>query len=103
MKTIAEQAVLLLDSHHGVYIPQLAVKYYSQEPNWDWSNVSEEDIQSLLNGVEDENYWEAWEQVLDNVTFDVDDVRYIIVQNEDLWAVPSEVEFTEDDWANWII
>lgn len=103
MNTITEHAVLLLDSHHGVYTPQIIAEQYSHEPHWDWSEVSKEDIQSLLNGVEDENYWEAWCHVLDNVTFEVDNMRYMLASNEDLWAVPSEIEFTEDDWADWII
>ena len=103
MNTIAEHTVLLLDSHHGVYTPQIIAEKFSQEPNWDWSEVSKEDIQSLLNGVEDENYWDAWDNVISCVSFEVDDVRYIIVQNEDLWAIPSEIEFTEEDWADWII
>lgn len=103
MEKIAEYAVLLVDSHHGQYIPQIVAEMYCQELNWDWSEVSKEDIQSLLNGVEDENYWEAWCQALDNVRFEVDGVRYQLFQNEDLWAIPLEIEFTEDDWADWII
>ena len=95
MKTI-EDVVLLADSHHGVYIPQLVVQQYLEHPMWDWSEVDQEDIDTVLSGPNDEWYWEAWDSIKDAVkVVDEDGTEYVIVYNEDLWLVPTDVDESE--------
>jgi hypothetical protein len=101
MKTI-EDVVLLADSHHGVYIPQLVVQQYLEHPMWDWSEVDQEDIDTVLSGPNDEWYWEAWDSIKDAVkVVDEDGTEYVIVYNEDLWLVPTDVD--ESEVEQWII
>ena len=101
MKTI-EDVVLLADSHHGVYIPQLVVQQYLEHPMWDWSKVSKEDIDSVLAGPDNEWYWEAWENIENEVkVVDEDGTEYMIMYNEDLWLVPTDI--SEEEMEKWII
>jgi len=101
MKTI-EDVVLLADSHHGVYIPQLVVQQYLEHPMWDWSKVSKEDIDSVLAGPDNEWYWEAWENIENEVkVVDEEGTEYMMMYNEDLWLVP--VDISEEEIEQWII
>lgn len=101
MKTI-EDVVLLADSHHGVYIPQLVVQQYLEHPMWDWSKVSKEDIDSVLAGHDNEWYWEAWDDIMCEVkVVDEDGTEYMIMYNEDLWLVPTSI--SEEEIEQWII
>lgn len=91
MKTIEDCAVLVADSHHGQYIPQLVVEGELKNPLWDWSKCSKEDIQAVLNGPEDEWYWDAWNNIEQSVKItDAEGVEYFLCQNDDLWAIPTE-------------
>lgn len=88
---IQEEAVLIMDSHHGVYIPQLIVTHERNNPQWDWSKCNEEDIQACINGTEDEWYWEAWNNIEQNVkVFNDKGNEYFLISNEDVWAIPVE-------------
>ena len=98
MKTI-EDVVLLADSHHGVYIPQLVVQGELNNPLWNWSECSNEDIQAVLNGPEDEWYWHAWNNIEQYVKItDAEGVEYFLCHNEDLWAIPTECADQLEDW-----
>lgn len=98
---IADKVELLYDSHHGQYIPQLTVNEQLSNENWDWSEISEEDIAALKEGPDHEWYWEAWNNVLDNVTISHEGQKYNLMENEGLFAVPEDA--TEDQLENWII
>ena len=101
MKTI-EDVVLLADSHHGVYIPQLVVQQYLDHPMWDWSKASKEDINAVLSGHDNEWYWEAWDSIMGEVkVVDEDGTEYMMMYNEDLWLVP--VDISEEEIEQWII
>jgi len=101
MKKI-EDVVLLADSHHGIYIPQLVVQQYLEHPMWDWSKVSKEDIDSVLAGHDNEWYWEAWEDIMCEVkVVDEDGTEYMIMYNEDLWLLPTSI--SEEEIEQWII
>jgi len=62
----AEKFILLIDGHHGVYIPQI---FASNFPTTDWG-VTEEQADILLRGPDleenAEEYWDAWDTVLNN-------------------------------------
>ena len=88
---IENSMILIADSHHGLYIPQLVTKGEINNPNWDWSNVSKENIKSLKKGPSDESYWDAWEQAESNIKIKDNTGReYFLYQNEDLWAIPKD-------------
>ena len=115
MKTIEEKAILIRDSHHGVYIPHLVANEFAPCGNspyssghfngfrkftFDWSDVAEESVKILLNGCDEEFYWEAWEDVLDNLKIEIDGEPYRMIQNQDVWLIPEECM---DELEEWII
>jgi hypothetical protein len=87
-------AVLLIDNHHGVYIPQI----FGQDLKnncyriANFADIDQEDIDILCAGPDHEFYWESWEYILDNIVLlGLKDVRHCLYQNDgDLWAVPEE-------------
>ena len=99
--TIENRVMLLADSHHGVYIPQFTVKDHLNHPAWDWSEVSQDDVQAVLAGPDNDWYWEAWENVMNSVKVRSQGTEYVIVYNEDLWLVPTDVD--ESEVEQWII
>lgn len=82
MKT--EKQILLFDGHRGVYIPQ----NFAEECTTNWHNVSDDDRKTLLNGPDDEWYWEAWNTVLDNAYYqEPNGPKYNLYQDDDCWAI----------------
>lgn len=79
-----ENWTLLFDSAYGVYIPQAACESLPLE------NVSLEDISICLAGPEHKDYWEVWEDILNNATITLPGGRYTLYQDNDLWAVPED-------------
>lgn len=58
-----ENMVLLIDGHHGIYVPQV----FAEKMNRDYvENVPEESWDILTEGPEHEHYWDVWTEVLDN-------------------------------------
>ena len=98
MKTIEEKAILICDSHYGVYIPQIVTEEFINDERFDWSDVSEESVQTLLKGCDEEFYWESWEDVLDNLKIEIDGEKYHMIQNEDVWLIPDECMDELEEW-----
>lgn len=78
-----ENAVLAVDSHHGIYQPKFFVEHYRQ-----FITGVDEDTLSELANPDNEHYWEAWETVVDNCTVTIDGNQYSIYQDNDVWLVP---------------
>jgi hypothetical protein len=98
-KTIENDAILIADSHHGQYIPQLVVEGELNNPNWNWTKCNKEDIDVVLDGVENEFYWDAWCDIEDSVEItDNEGTKYFLIFNEDLWAVPDECADQLEEW-----
>lgn len=54
----------IISDHHGVYIPQFFAKYYlSSDALY---GVSIDDYETLLAGPDEELYWDAWDNTLQN-------------------------------------
>ena len=85
---------LLMDGRNGVYVPRQFVKRFIPDA---W-NVSKEDEQILLDGPDNENYWDAWCYVLDSAYYcDESGVRWHLEQDEgDLFAVAESLEDEEE-------
>lgn len=96
-KTIANEPELLVDDHHGIYIAQIFCESYSAYI----TNMSEvkEDFDICLQGPDHEEYWDAWDNLIDNVQFTNDrNEKYTICNLEesgDLWAIPEGYEYPE--------
>lgn len=106
MKTIEEKAILICDSHYGVYIPQIVTEEFINDERFDWSDVSEESVLNLQHGFallkhgHHDEYWESWEDVLDNLKIEIDGEPYHMIQNQDVWLIPDECM---DELEEWII
>ena len=85
---------LLVDSHHGQYIPQVFAKVFGLPENFtNWDGIKEDIYFLSQDGSnEHENYWETWEYVMDNAKLKS---GFELWQNEDLWAVPEGFNWDE--------
>lgn len=115
MKKIEEKAILICEGNNGVHIPQIVANEFApfggssqctghfdgfKKFTFDWSEVSEESVQTLLKGCDEEFYWESWEDVLDNLKIEIDGEKYHMIQNKDVWLIPDECM---DELEEWII
>jgi len=120
MKNINEYALLICDSNYGVHIPQIVVEEFApyglscpqlfnhqiqtghfdgfRKFTFDWSDVSEEYVKTLLNGCDEEFYWEAWDNVLNNLKIEIDGEKYHIIENVGAWLIPDECMNQLKDW-----
>ena len=89
---------LLLESRLGVYIPHSFVKNYDLSK---WSNIDQQDIDILLKGPWDNDlYWEAWTNVLDNATYtNQDQHTWHLHQDGDLFAL-CDILMTNEEYRN---
>ena len=76
-----KNAILFADSNRGIYIPQ----HFAESAQRDkFKYVSDSDYDTLANGPEDPEYWDAWESVLNNAeTVD----GGVLFQDGDLWII----------------
>lgn len=73
---------LLIDSHHGIYIPKIFVEDFAQK----WEGISHDDLECCLD-PDSEWYWESWQNICDNATIVVDGQEFRLWQDGDLWAL----------------
>jgi len=79
---------VLVDENKGIYIPQYFIKHYENN----LKNVDKEDIAIIKKGPEEENYWEAWDSILNTATFtDNKGKKYSLHQDGDLFAIPKDI------------
>lgn len=89
--------LLWLNGARGVYIPQNFAESFADRAK-SVSGVSDEDWQTLEKGPDEEWYWEAWDNVLNNAAVtDENGVKYRVYQNGDCWLIPEGMEWREDD------
>lgn len=95
MTNLPETAVLLVTSQAGVYVPREFALEFAEaiKPG----TVTDDDLQTLASGPDAEWYWEAWETVHNNaVLIDKIGGKWVLWQDEDLWAIPEGTEWLED-------
>ena len=90
--------LLILDSNRGIYIPQaFALKFGDFLGSW--SNVNQDDLDTLLEGPDHEWYWEAWQNICDNAEYmGSDGAKYSLYQDGDVWLVPEGMSMEEDEF-----
>lgn len=81
-----ENAILVVDSHFGVYTPQVFIERFGDNLIHDIKDIA--DILDDLSDPENEYYWDAWVTIIDNCTVTIDGKQYNIHTDEDLWLVP---------------
>jgi hypothetical protein len=85
----ADKLELLIDGHHGIYIPKLFADYYPQ--------FLTDTQKQELSSPDNEEYWDCWAEVLDNLVMTNDKgEKFILIQEDgDLWAMPENMEYPE--------
>lgn len=89
-----QNAELILDSARGVYIPRDFWEAWPTQLNI-VPDISEEKIfeyTEILSNPDNENYHEAWTEVLEMEWFDPDNNKFEVYQSEhgDLWLVQKD-------------
>lgn len=76
---------ILCDSHHGVYIPQIMIHRLKDNG---WRNIPINAVEELSH-PDNENYWETWEEVLNNAEWYDNSTGQVfkLHQDGDLFAV----------------
>jgi hypothetical protein len=102
------QPILWIDGANGIYVPKRFVNVTITNAI---ENVTEETLTTLENGPGDDNYWDAWETVLDTAMiretfFDPTkpDVFYFLHQSDDgdVWLIPRDMEWNEEtEWFSY--
>ena len=90
---------ILLDSSRGVYIPQAWAKECACVDGWrvNHAGFDLEDLSILLDGPENEWYWEAWQDVLDHAEYvDKDGRVWRMYQDGDVFAYCEELMTDEE-------
>lgn len=84
----ADKLELLIDGHHGIYIPKLFSEYFPEY-------VTDEQ-REILSNTDNELYWDIWEEVLNSTITNDKGEEYILMQDDgDLWAMPANMEYPE--------
>jgi hypothetical protein len=94
------EPILYSDSARGVYIPQHFIETFNLN---DLRGVGLDEILELRKGPEADQYWDAWDMVLQNA-YTVSDtgVRYTLHHDGDLWMIPSGMAWSdEEEWFYW--
>lgn len=86
--------ICIVDGSRGIYVPQAFAQMYN---NCAMSEDMRKDFDTLLKGPNAEGnedaYWYAWDEVLDNFTFKGKDGReFSIMQDQDVFAYDPSIE-----------
>ena len=85
MEHLPNNAFCLIDSNRGIYIPQQFVRNWSDSVQ---SGMDEEQKTILLAGPQHSQYWDVWEEVVNEVVFLFDSEKHNLYEDGDLFAVP---------------
>lgn len=87
-----KQMKLLVDSRHGVYVPQTFVEQYDLK-KFGISDEDAKEYKQIFSNIENEAYWEAWEDLMNEAqTIDGETITQI---DGDLWLVPEGYEYDD--------
>lgn len=81
---------ILVSDHHGIYVPKMFANICKDDPaKW---HLTEDAIKELLDGPDNENYWDAWDDVLTYAQYkDEDGYTWQLFQDGDLFAICTEL------------
>jgi len=86
----------ILEDNRGIYLPQAFSQLYHSTTNGKWSGVKKADLIILESGPDNEDYWEAWETVLNNAKFTDKDGVWTLHQDNDLFLVHEDYNWDEE-------
>lgn len=84
-----DTAIMAIDGRHGIYVPKIFVEQYAQEDNI--FNLHPEDKADILDGPDNDYYWDAWANVVDTCKVAVNGILHAIHEHEgDIWLYQTE-------------
>lgn len=98
MVNFPENAILLVDSRHGIYVPQSFAKSIKRECV---TNVTPEQWSILEQGPSNESladiYWDVWYEVENKAIIAEPSTGaiYKLYQDGDLWLVPEDWQLSD--------
>jgi hypothetical protein len=78
-----DNVVLLLSDARGIMIPRDFVEQFSVEK---FTGITEWAIETCKN-PDNEGYWDAWDDILNNARYTEDGKEYSLHQDGDLWLI----------------
>lgn len=89
------EPVCIVDGLCGIYVPQVwAVRYGAQAAQT--AGVDPFAVARLLFGPDCNDYWEAWDSILNDYCHTVDGVKHYLFQDGDLFETPETYESWEE-------
>ena len=84
---------ILVGDNRGQYIPQFFAEYCSDK----WDGIHPDDMQVLLDGPDNEWYWETWDSVHTTAKHvDKNGNTWYLYQDGDLFAICEELMTDEE-------
>jgi hypothetical protein len=80
----------LIPDRVGRYIPQRFMEQY-EDDIVNREELSDEDIETVLEGPDAEWYWQAWDSLLMSLKIELNGSEYEIFQNQDLYAIEPDL------------
>lgn len=80
-----ENMFCIIDSNRGIYIPQQFARKWGDSVQ---SGMDEEQKTILLAGPQHSQYWDVWEEIVNEVVFLFDGQKCSLYEDGDLFAVP---------------
>lgn len=80
-----ENMFCLIDGNRGIYMPLQFAKNWGDSVQ---SGMNEEQKNVLLSGPQRSDYWDVWEEVVNEVAFLFDGQLCTLYEDNDLFAVP---------------
>ena len=86
---------LLLDGDRGIYLPRDFCDLCLGSSAW--SGYNKDDVKTVLNGPDNEWYWEAWQNILDSAVYTDPETgdKWFVYQDDSLFAVRADIDI---DW-----
>ena len=81
---------LLIDGHHGIFIPQLFCEYYAEN----FEGINPEDLETCQD-PNNQWYWDSWTNILDNAYIIQNGKKYILWQDCDLFLIAENEEIEQ--------
>lgn len=97
---------LLCNENNGINIPFIMAQRLKDAG---WTNITSEDVEIINQGVEHDQYWDVWEEILSNAEYHDNSTSQVfkLHQDGDLWAycpaslTPSEHNNLFGEFPDW--
>jgi len=93
--TFEDDAIMMIDDHHGVYQAQYFAEAILRECV---EGVTDEQWNELEKGPEEPYHWDLWNMIESNATITSPDTgtKYYIYHSGPIWLVPEGVDIPEE-------